>query len=116
LVVCWFRDSGEMAWAYGYLQEATVTVPPEYSEEVRMREGPEVTPVIHGPIRKDVAEEELDEHAREEEELDYLDPERNEAHAPGAVCERCGAVITATQDARRRPDGRWVHEECPPQT
>jgi hypothetical protein len=105
-----------MAWAYGYLQEATVTVPPEYSEEVRMREGPEVTPVIQGPIRKDVAEEELDEHAREEEELDYLDPERNEAHAPGAVCERCGAVITATQDARRRPDGRWVHEECPPQT
>jgi hypothetical protein len=38
----------------------------------------------------------------------------NEAHAPGKTCERCGSAITAHQDARRRPDGRWVHEVCPP--
>jgi hypothetical protein len=37
----------------------------------------------------------------------------NEAHATGAVCARCGAVITAGQDARRRADRQWVHEICP---
>jgi hypothetical protein len=37
----------------------------------------------------------------------------NEAHAPGQVCQRCGAVITPGQDARRRADGKWVHEVCP---
>ena len=47
------------------------------------------------------------------EEVNFIDAESNEAHAPGSVCERCGQIITATQDARRRPDGQWVHEECP---
>jgi hypothetical protein len=46
------------------------------------------------------------------------DPDRlaedNEAHAPGEVCELCGAVITSGQDVRRRVDGTWVHEVCPP--
>lgn len=37
----------------------------------------------------------------------------NEAHAPGQVCERCGAVITGDQDVRRRADGKWIHEVCP---
>ena len=37
----------------------------------------------------------------------------NEAHAPGKVCERCGAVITPGQDVRRRADGQWIHEVCP---
>jgi uncharacterized OB-fold protein len=37
----------------------------------------------------------------------------NEAHAPGMVCERCGAVITPGQDVRRRADGQWMHEVCP---
>ena len=37
----------------------------------------------------------------------------NEAHAPGQVCQRCGAVITPGQEARRRADGKWVHEVCP---
>jgi hypothetical protein len=40
-------------------------------------------------------------------------PDDNEAHAPGQVCQRCGAVITAGQDVRRRADGKWVHEVCP---
>jgi len=39
--------------------------------------------------------------------------EDNEAHAPGTTCARCGAVITAGQDARRRADGEWVHDLCP---
>jgi hypothetical protein len=37
----------------------------------------------------------------------------NEAHAAGKVCGRCGAVITADQEVRRRADGQWVHEACP---
>lgn len=45
--------------------------------------------------------------------MEYLQPQDNEVHAPGKVCERCGAVITASEDARLRLDGQWVHEECP---
>lgn len=37
----------------------------------------------------------------------------NEAHAPGEVCELCGAVLTRGQNARRRADGQWMHEVCP---
>jgi len=37
----------------------------------------------------------------------------NELHAAGRVCARCGAVITAGQDARLRGDGQWAHEACP---
>ncbi len=37
----------------------------------------------------------------------------NEAHAEGSPCERCGAEIAPGEDARRRLDGQWVHEECP---
>ncbi len=45
---------------------------------------------------------------------DVLDDwDDNELHAPGKVCARCGADITAGQDVRRRADGRWVHEACP---
>jgi hypothetical protein len=58
-------------------------------------------------------ETEMKARDREDRELAYLDPEDNEAHAPGQVCERCGAVITASQDVRLRADGRWVHEVCP---
>jgi len=37
----------------------------------------------------------------------------NEAHAPGKVCELCGAVIEPGQDVRRRADGNWMHEIFP---
>lgn len=90
-----------------------MTVPPEYDEEERLRErsvAEGVLPAEH----KDELEREIEEHDREDREVDYLDPEDNEAHAPGQVCERCGTIITASQDARRRPDGHWVHEVCPP--
>jgi hypothetical protein len=64
--------------------------------------------------REDSPEREITERGREERdlELEYLD-EDNEAHAAGRVCARCGAVITAGQDTRRRSDGRWIHEVCP---
>jgi hypothetical protein len=83
---------------------------PEYGDEQRQRFEEEGSP------EPQVADEEreIHEHEREDLEADYLDPEGNEAHAPGTVCERCGQVITAQQDARRRLDGQWVHEECPP--
>jgi hypothetical protein len=50
--------------------------------------------------------------AREEHRarLTYDD---NDATATGQVCELCGSVITAGQQARLRPDGRWIHETCP---
>ena len=37
----------------------------------------------------------------------------NAASAPGKVCQLCGAVIKANQEARRRIDGEWIHEACP---
>ena len=63
--------------------------------------------------REDAPQREIEERAREERELEHLEPEDNEAHAPGKVCERCGAVITAGEDARLRADGHWIHEVCP---
>jgi hypothetical protein len=61
----------------------------------------------------DVLESEVQEHEREARERTYLDLEANELHVAGEVCERCGAAITASQDARRLVDGRFVHEVCP---
>jgi hypothetical protein len=37
----------------------------------------------------------------------------NEARAPGKTCARCGREIQPGEDARRRADGRWMHEVCP---
>ena len=65
---------------------------------------------------EDSAEREIAEHDREERELASRPLEDNEAHAAGQICARCGAVVTASQDVRRRADGRWVHEVCPPTT
>jgi hypothetical protein len=64
-------------------------------------------------------EEDLGAHLEEHQAGHPLDEggsdywEGNEAHAPGKTCERCGAVIAPGEDARRRPDGHWVHEICP---
>jgi hypothetical protein len=99
------------------LQRGTVTMIPEYGEEEltgqqseRLREQSEgVLP----QDRDDSPEREIAEHDREDREVEYLDPEDNEARAPGQVCARCGTVITAGQDVRLRADGRWVHEVCP---
>jgi len=58
---------------------------------------------------------EFDLKAEEEEawEVEHLDPEDNELHVPGHVCQRCGSQISATQDARMLLDGHWIHEVCP---
>lgn len=90
-----------------------MTVPPEYSEEEVLREQAGGTMVPGRPDLSEAeidehADEELDEHARESAEVNYLDPEGNEAHAPGEVCPRCGTVITARPGrtvAGRRPLG-----------
>ena len=60
-----------------------------------------------------VGEREVTEYEMEDQEVNRLDPEDNEAHVPGGVCPRCGTVISAEQDVRRRADGQWVHEVCP---
>jgi hypothetical protein len=62
---------------------------------------------------EDAPERIVKDHHREELESVYLNPEDNEAHAPGQVCARCGQVITAGQDARLGAEDRWVHEVCP---
>jgi hypothetical protein len=99
---------------------STITLTPEYGEEERMRQQSEgLSQQSEGILpqdREDAPEREVAEQQREESELAYLDPEDNEAHAPGQICGRCGAVITADQDARLRADGRWVHEVCPPRS
>jgi hypothetical protein len=88
-----------------------MTIPPEYSEEELLRQRPGgVLPAG----REDVAEREIEEHDREEQEVEYLEPDDNEAHAPGQVCARCTTVITTSQDARRLPGGQWIHQVCPP--
>lgn len=81
----------------------------EYGDEERKRFEEEAPP---GPTEAE-EEHEYQESKREDEEVNFIDAESNEAHVPGSVCERCGQIISATQDARRRPDGQWVHEECP---
>lgn len=94
-----------------------MTITPEYGDEERMRQQSErLRQDSEGVLpqdREESPEREMAEHDREDREVEYLDPEGNEAHAPGQVCGRCGAVITAGQDARLRADGRWVHEVCP---
>jgi hypothetical protein len=76
--------------------------------------GPPTRGTIDGRDREGVAEHEIvEEHDREDRELEYLEPEDNEAHAAGKVCERCGAVITAGQDVRLLADGHWAHEVRP---
>ena len=51
------------------------------------------------------------EHSREQNENGL--PDTNAATAPGKICELCGAVINANQEARRRVSGNWIHEACP---
>jgi hypothetical protein len=51
------------------------------------------------------------EHSREGNDNALTDS--NAATAPGKICELCGAVISASQEARRRVDGEWIHEACP---
>ena len=91
--------------------------PPEYGEEDRLQRQPgRLRQQPEGgepPDREDAPEREIGQHDRQGREVQYLDPEDNEAHAAGRTCERCGAVITADQNARRLAGGVWAHELCP---
>jgi hypothetical protein len=51
--------------------------------------------------------------AERQEHRSRLSYDENDATAPGKVCELCGSVITAGQQARLRADGGWIHEACP---
>lgn len=55
----------------------------------------------------------IDQESLSKDDRDWQVEFDNAAHAPGRICELCGAVITASQDARLEPDGRWIHEACP---
>lgn len=92
---------------------------PEFADEERLRQQEdelrERSEGIRPEDRDDAPERVIAEEKREEQEAVFLDAESNEAHAPaGAICERCGQLIAAADDARRRADGGWVHESCPP--
>ena len=91
---------------------------PEYGEEELIRQRSERLEERSEDVLpedwEEAPEREVAEREREDRETAYLDPESNEAQAPGQVCARCGQVIEGGQDARRRADGRWMHEVCPP--
>jgi hypothetical protein len=61
-------------------------------------------------IRSGGSQEAVEARKEHRARLAYDD---NAASAPGKVCELCGSVITAGQEARLRPDGWWIHEACP---
>jgi hypothetical protein len=61
-------------------------------------------------IRDDGSDGALEARKEHRARLSYDD---NAATAPGKVCELCGSVISAGQEARLRPDGWWIHEACP---
>jgi hypothetical protein len=98
-------------------QKGTITMTPEYGDEkLTGQQSERVSEQSEGILpqdREDSPESVMEERDLEDREQAYLNPEDNEAHAPGRVCARCGAVITARQDARLGADNRWVHEECP---
>ena len=50
---------------------------------------------------------------------DFARPDRGDvddhwSHAVGEPCSKCGVELTARDFVRRRSDGTWVHEGCPP--
>jgi hypothetical protein len=87
---------------------------PDYGQE--LWEAPAPAPEQLEEERRELfeGERELYEHEAGERQVDYPGLEDNELHIQGQVCERCGAAISATQEARLRLDGKWVHEVCPP--
>lgn len=86
---------------------------PDYGQEQWERPAPPPIELEEEQRELYEGERELYEHEAGERDVGRLDPEDNELHAPGQVCERCGTVINATQEVRRLPDGHWVHEVCP---
>lgn len=88
----------------------------EYGEEQLTRQRTERVEHESGaqlPPWEDRGEAEVRERAIEEAELEYLEPEDNEAHHAGESCALCGAALAGGDDARLLPDGGWVHQVCP---
>ena len=98
-------------------QKGTITMTPEDGDEkLTGQQSERMSEQSEGILpqdREDSPERDMKDRDLEDRELAYLNPEDNEAHAPGRVCARCGAVITARQDVRLGAGDRWVHEECP---
>ena len=86
---------------------------PDYGQELWEKPAPPPTELEEEERELYGGERELYEHEAGARQRDYPGLEDNELHAPGQVCGRCGTVITAMQEARRLPDGQWVHEVCP---
>jgi len=63
--------------------------------------------------KHEAAEAERHKEKAREQNRERLTRDDNAATAPGKVCELCGSVITASQEARLLPDGWWIHEACP---
>lgn len=89
---------------------------PEYGEELLMeeREEEEREAASHRslPAYEDPGEAEVMEQERAEMETHRPAGENHEARRPGAVCDRCGAVIAEHDDVRMTATGGWVHEVC----
>ena len=96
----------------------TMIMTPEYGEEELIRQRSdrleERSEDVLPEDWEEAPEREVAEREREDQETANLDPESNEAQAPGQVCARCGRIIERGQDTRLRADGRWMHEVCPP--
>lgn len=45
---------------------------------------------------------------------DRGDADDHWSHATGEACAKCGVELTEGAFVRRRSDGGWVHEGCPP--
>ncbi|HUB22427.1 MAG TPA: hypothetical protein VMA97_08475 [Streptosporangiaceae bacterium] len=87
---------------------------PEFGQELWEKPAPRPEQLEEEQRELFGGERELYEHEETEREVNYLDPEDNELHAPaGHVCSRCGTAISALQEVRLQPDGHWVHEICP---
>jgi hypothetical protein len=98
---------------------AAMSLTPEYGEEGLL--GRDAAGVERPPSRllpdeeqeEGELEREVGDREREERELLRLDPEDNELHAAGQVCERCGRVIAPAEDVQRLANGHFVHQVCP---
>lgn len=93
---------------------------PEYGEELMVEERDQEqqeageSSLSSLPAYEDLRDAEAVELEEAEAETRQPAFEDHEAHRPGALCARCGAVIQPHDDARMTVDGGWVHEACPP--
>ena len=89
---------------------------PEYGAELFMDEveAEKVDESSHGPLPRweDLGEAEVAEQRQAEEYTHHPDFENHELRPFGATCNRCGAVIGVSEEARRTVGDKWVHVVC----